>query len=48
MERVDIYNDEYEMFGLHSTKRTSIDTLTIKKYDGTLLLREIALFACAH
>ena len=48
MERVDIYNDEYEMFGLHSTRKISLETLTKKKYDGQLLLREIALFACAH
>lgn len=48
MSKIDIYNQEYDMFNLHSSKNSSVFSINEKKYNGDLLLREIALFAGAH
>eukprot|EP00347_Sterkiella_histriomuscorum_P009873 403339548 len=48
LDKLDIYNYDYDMFGLHSQKNISIANLRDKKYHGNLVLREIALFAGAH
>jgi len=48
MAKIDIYNQEYDMFNLHSTNNVTIFSKNEKKYNGDLLLREIALFAGAH
>ena len=36
------------MFALHSSRTISVETLINKKYDGSLVFKEIALFAGAH
>eukprot|EP00347_Sterkiella_histriomuscorum_P018466 403345412 len=48
LNKLDIYNNDYDVFGLHSQKNISIKNLRDKKYDGNLVLREIGLFAGAH
>ncbi|CDW75954.1 UNKNOWN [Stylonychia lemnae] len=48
LDRIDIYNNDYDMFGLHSQRNITLTNLKEKKYCGNLLLREIALFAGAH
>jgi hypothetical protein len=45
---IDLYNNDYDMFGLHSSKNVTLFSKQEKKFSGTLLLREIALFSGAH